>query len=692
MRQFIALTLFLCLAFSLNSQTVKNINVSNAGTLKNLISQTEAKTVSSLTVTGNIDARDFAYIRDFFKVVSSIDLSGSTVVAYNGNDGTNSGTTTSYAAGEIPMYAFYNPFLMTYKQSLTSIKLPAKVTSIGSLAFYFCWNLSGQISLPASLVNIADYAFYGCYALPGFNVSTSNKRYSAVNGVLFSKNADTLFIFPNAKNGSYAIPNTVKRVHNSAFENAWNLTALTLGSNITSVGSYAFCNCSGLTSDLALPSTLVSIEEGGFYSCYNLKGSVTLPASLKSLGYYSFFGSDGITSFNVNSSNTVYAAQNGILYSKKLDSLYICPAGKTGPVVIPESVKLIGSHAFYNCANLSGVLNIPSGVDYIGYYAFYGCKGISAYSVNAANGYFSSNQNVLYSKDLKRIIACPATKSGTFVFPDSTRYIDPCAFSFCSNLSGEMKFTKGIEYLGDFAFYGCTGISGFAADEENKYFSAYDGLLYNKLADTLYLSTSGKSGQVVLPQGLKHIGTSAFDGCQYITSVKLPSGLNSLGNYAFEYCTSLTDINLPQTLTSIGYGVLNGCTSMRNINVLLPEPHLIDYYYFNNINKSLCALNVPLNSISSYRNAPYWEDFVNITEKDFATAVFKNDENNLTAFKTADGLTVRGLKKGGLLEIYSVNGKVIAKRNIPGEELSIKLPQSGVYIIKSGRESIKQSY
>jgi len=691
MKHFILIFLF-CLSFSVTGQTVKTINVGNAGTLKNIISQTEARTVSSLTITGNIDSRDFAYIRDFFKVVSTVDLSGATVIGYSGIDGTNSGINTTYAAGEIPVYAFYNPFLLTYKQSLTSVKLPAKVTSIGSLAFYFCWNLSGQISLPSSLVNIADYAFYGCYALSGFNVSTSNKRYAAVNGVLFSKNIDTLFIFPNAKNGSYAIPNTVKRVHNSAFENSWNLTSLTLGSNITSVGSYAFCNCSGLNTDLNLPSTLVSIEEGGFYSCYNLKGSVTLPASLKSLGYYSFFASDGITSFNVNSSNTVYAAQNGILYSKNLDSLYICPAGKTGQVTITESVKLIGSHAFYNCSNLSGVLTIPSNVDYIGYYAFYGCKGISSFNVNASNKYFKSQENVLYSKDLKRIIACPTTKSGTFVFPDSTRYIDPCAFSFCSNLSGEMRFTKGIEYLGDFAFYGCTSISGFAADAENKYFSAHDGLLYNKAADTLYLSTSGKSGQVTLSQGLKHIGTSAFDGCQYLTSVSLPAGLKSIGNYAFEFCTSLNDINLPSSLSNIGYGVLNGCTALKKIDVLLTEPQIVDYYYFNNIDKALCTLNIPLNSMSLYGNAPYWEDFVNIYEKDFSTAVSQNEVNSLKAFKTANGITVSGLKKGGMLEIYSMNGKVIAKRNIPGDELSIDLPQSGVYVIKSGRECIKQSY
>ncbi|MCX6307345.1 MAG: leucine-rich repeat protein [Bacteroidia bacterium] len=170
------------------------------------ISDAEAITLLSLTVTGTIDSRDFACIRDRLRLLNILDLSGSVINTYTGTDGTNSGTNTMYPANELPMYAFYNPYRQTSMSTLTSLKFPSSIVSIGYLACYFCWNLAGQISIPATVKNITDNAFYGCYSLTAFSVSGSNTRYSGSNGVLFSKNQDTLFVFPNAKASSYTIP------------------------------------------------------------------------------------------------------------------------------------------------------------------------------------------------------------------------------------------------------------------------------------------------------------------------------------------------------------------------------------------------------------------------------------------------------------------------------------------------------
>ena len=122
------LILFSILTFG---QVSKSINVTTAGTLSTLITATEANTVTNLTVTGNIDARDVAYMRDKILLLSVLDLSTAKIKAYTGIDGTYELATIAYPANELPLCAFYNASTLSYKFSLTSIKLPTTLTSIG---------------------------------------------------------------------------------------------------------------------------------------------------------------------------------------------------------------------------------------------------------------------------------------------------------------------------------------------------------------------------------------------------------------------------------------------------------------------------------------------------------------------------------------------------------------------------------
>ena len=127
-RKLQLLTYFLVfLTFGLSAQTSKTVNVTTQGTLKNLVSTSEAKTVTTLTLSGSIDARDIAYIRDNLKVVSTLYLYSTSIKSYTGSDGTNTGINTTYPANEIPIYALYNPYLYTYKSTLTSLTLPSSV-------------------------------------------------------------------------------------------------------------------------------------------------------------------------------------------------------------------------------------------------------------------------------------------------------------------------------------------------------------------------------------------------------------------------------------------------------------------------------------------------------------------------------------------------------------------------------------
>lgn len=679
-----ALFVGILIAVQVSAQVTKTVEPVQPGTLFTYISAQEQSTITSLTLKGKIDARDFAFMRDNLKNLATLNMSlVQTINPYTGTEGTISGTNYTYPAGEIPAYAFYNPVLLTYKSSLTSVTLPATASSIGEQAFYFSWNLA-SMTIPNSVKKIGDYAFYGCYALSTFTATSSHTRYSTEQGILYNKAKDTLFLCPNAKTGNLVLPSTVKHIDKSAFENCYNQTSVTLPTSLISTGSYAFAYCAGISGNLTLPATLKTLGDGTFYGCYNLSGTVTLPASLSKMGIYCFFESNSIQAYSVNSSNTRYSSQNGILYSKQADSLFICPAGKTGNLSIPSTVSYIGSHAFYGCKNLTGSLAIPDITSYIDYYAFNGCTSLQGITVSGANNWFSSENGILYSKNKERLLFCPTTFSGNISLSEGLLSIDPGAFYSCTGLSGTFNLPASLEWIGEYAFYNCPGISGFEVQSANKWFSAHEGVLLNKNADTIYICPLGKSGTYTLPSTVRHINYSAFAGCTGITDIVSHAGLKSVGNSAFSGCTSLRTVFLPSTNISVGYGAYYSCTGLSTFSIAQTSPPLIDYYTFDLANQSNAQLVVPTNSKIGYQQAPYWQNFVNISETTFESAVSEKHSSAVRISPTFKGIRIQGIHANEQVYIYTTAGTLllsfVSESDLPRE---FHFPFKGIFILKN---------
>jgi len=677
--KILLMTLCLFSFIAIQAQNSKSVNVTIPGTLFAQITESEQNNLITLSVSGNIDARDIAFIRDKIKKIASLNLSGAYIKSYSGREGTNPGVETSYPINELPAYAFYNPALLSYKPTLTSITLPGNIVSIGNLAFYYCWNLT-SISIPASVKSINEYAFYGCYALGSFSVNSSNTKFSSNSGVLFNKAQDTLLVFPNAKTGSYTIPSTVKHIGNSAFENCYGLNAITLPNSLISIGTFAFAYCSGIAGNLTIPASVTTLSDG----CYNLSGTVTIPASLINLGSYCFLECNNLKSFSVNANNPFYASSNDVLYSKNLDTLFVCPGAKTGPFTIPSTVKLIGSHAFYMCSQLTGVMTIPQHIDYIGYYAFYGCSQISSYAVNALNAYFSAESGILFSKSKDRIIICPTAKSGNISLPANTEIIDAGAFNNCTKITGNIHLPASLSYVGEYAFYNCPAIDGFTVDAANVYFSASEGVLFSKNQDYLYMCPLSKSGSYVIPTSVQYIGFSAFDGCNKLTDINIAQSVLEIGAYAFQYCTGISSLTIPQNVNTIGAGAFYACSNLTDLAVAKTIPPVVDYYALDLISKTSCNLTVPTGSHTLYSNAPYWGEFTNITEINFNTSNHIFSSHPYRCYKTRDGLYIKNLNPDDWVEIYTFHGLTVTKQKASSAEMHLPLPVRGIFIVKIG--------
>ena len=751
--------------------TTKSVNVTTAGTLSLLINTSDAATIVNLTVSGNIDTRDFVFMRDKITRLSTLDLTNSKIKAYTGSDGSYSGVVLTYPADQIPLCAFYNANTYTYKSTLTNVKLPSTLGSIGGSAFYYCYALAGNFVIPASVKSIGDYALYGCTQIAGYQVDAANTRYSSADGVLFNKKQDTLFVCPSSKAGAYTIPSTVVCIANSAFEGCSGLTGgLTIPTSVKSIGSYAFYYCSGLSGALSLPNSLTYIGDGAFYGCSGLTGSVNISSTVGYIGSYAFFECNKLSSFQVNSSNSYYSSSNDVLFNNKQDTLLICPAAKVGSYAIPTTVKGVGSYAFYNCSSLTGALDIPQTVGYIGSYAFYGVNQISAFNVDQNNSVYSSIDGVLFTKKQDTLLVCPATKTGSYVVPNSVKAIGTSAFYGCSNLTGSLSipasvntignyafygcnqvasydvnaanskyssingvlFNKqqdsllicppaktgsyavplGVKHvgtysfyycngltgsislpatlntIGDYAFYGCSNLTSFNVETGNKYYSAPDGVLMNQQKDSIFICPAGKTGEYQIPSSVVAIDYSAFSECVGLTNILFPPSVKSVGSYAFYYCTGLSEIILPTSITTIGSGAFYGCSNLKNFGIKSTTPPLIDGYTFAYVDQSTCKLLLPIGLSSAYSNALYWKNFSIVTETDFLSVpTFSTDRTKIYA--SGRNLVVEGVKVGDWISIYGANGELVASKMATANRMTFPQNQQRVCIVKAGVKSAK---
>ena len=163
--------------------------------------------------------------------------------------------------------------------------------------------------------------------------------------------------------------------------------------SVTSIGSFAFYGCGGLTS-VSIPNSVTSIGSDTFRDCSSLS-FVTIGNSVTNIGSYAFHG----TAWYNNQPNGLVYAGN-VAYSYKgtmpdnasitinegtvaISSIAFYNCSSLTSVTIPNSVTSIGSSAFWGCSGLTSV-TIPNSVTSIGSYAFNGCSGlISMYIPNS---------------------------------------------------------------------------------------------------------------------------------------------------------------------------------------------------------------------------------------------------------------------------------------------------------------------
>ena len=156
------------------------------------------------------------------------------------------------------------------------------------------------------------------------------------------------------------------------------IETITIGAGVTSVGQNAFLGCTALKS-VTLPAGLQTLGVAAFSGCDALT-RIELPASLQTIGTNAL-DAGGLTEIKVQTENTHFEAEGGVLYNKGQTALLRYPPKKPGTTfAVPASVTTIGAYAFSECAALKSV-TIPKKVETIGNFVFQLCTGLKDVTV-----------------------------------------------------------------------------------------------------------------------------------------------------------------------------------------------------------------------------------------------------------------------------------------------------------------------
>ena len=151
------------------------------------------------------------------------------------------------------------------------------------------------------------------------------------------------------------------------------------GLPVTAISVGAFY-LSTITS-IEVPDSVTSIGEMAFLGCTSLK-SVKLSTGVAKIDKNAFGSCSALQEIQVAKDNPNFSSLNGVLYSKKQDTLVIYPAAKTDAAyIIPSGVTSVAMYAFSENPYLE-TLTIPNSLIKVGDSAFYNCKNLRAVSYN----------------------------------------------------------------------------------------------------------------------------------------------------------------------------------------------------------------------------------------------------------------------------------------------------------------------
>ena len=445
--------------------------------------------------------------------------------------------------------------------SLMSITIPNGVTSIGRFAFDGCTSLA-SITIPESVTSIGDNAFDDC-SFTSVTIDCDMDVMSYVPAIYITKDG---FRYRVLNKSSVKVVESESDYSSNYSGDIVIPASITAGNNfsVVGIGSYAFDECSSLTS-ITIPNSVTSIDYGAFMYCTSLT-SITIPNGVTSINTAAFVGCTNINTVNYNAVNCSNVKRNGGEKDLFDSSVTIINIG--------ENVEDISPYIFGSCTMLTSV-SIATDRDVSSFGLCFTKDGIKYHILNknsvevVSNGEYHSN----YSGDI--VIPSNVTAGGTYsvvgiansaftgcsgltsiTIPNSVTYIGNDAFSGCRNLKS-IKIPSSMISIGDGAFSSYCNFTSVTIDcdmdvTDNDIYIVKDGLRYRVLnkssvevAGIYYEEGSESKDDIVIPASITAGNTFSVIGIG-----RKYDPYYSLGYGAFEE-SGITSVTIPNSITYI---------------------------------------------------------------------------------------------------------------------------------------------
>lgn len=398
------------------------------------------------------------------------------------------------------------------KNTLETVSISNGVTAIQANAFYGSSTLK-KVELPASVSSIGKEAFFGCSALTDI-----------------------------------VLPKAINTITAQMFGKCTSLKTLTIPVGVKKIECGAFSGCSSLT-EIVVPEGVTTIEDDAFENCVKLK-KVVLPDSITKFGKNVFSGCISLEHVTLG---------NGI---KKIPEACFNNQQKLIDVALASDIVEIGDQAFRNCQKLSSLTFIGKDKSSM-------AKGMDFERMISG----SAKSNDRFALDSLERIGKSAFEN-CFAFKgielkDGLRTIAEYAFANCRSIK-KANLPKTIQTFGAGAFTGCTSLVEVIGAENVKWqkkncftgspwlaSQATDGFV---IFDDYLEAYTGTDTSVEIPQNVKTIGRSAFDGNAYVTSIQISNGVATIEEFAFANCRKLRTVFIPDSVSHIEDNAFSGNT------------------------------------------------------------------------------------------------------------------------------------
>ncbi|MEI8114776.1 MAG: leucine-rich repeat protein [Bacteroidia bacterium] len=582
MKTILLLFISLCITMMLQAQVSKTVEVT-AGNLKYVLSSEELNTVTNLTITGTIDARDFKTMRDDMPFLDEIDLRGVEIAKYAGTLGTSGKNTAIYPENYVPNYAFYNPGTKLGKIILKAILLPSSVTSIGYGSFINCSGLVSMI-IPSRVTSIGERSFAGCIELKSI--------YSHSKFPVDLSSSLNVFQSVNKTNCILYIPFGTSRLYAGAAQ--WeDFNSIIEGTQ----GFIAYGSSLCLSDTLGSTSTIEMQSNVGWKASSNVSWLSVKPGSGTKNQILTFTAESNTTRYPRNATVTIsaigYGSQTIAITQEATSTPLIVTAGNLNTLFSKEElssiseIKLSGTIDARDFRTMRDSMPNLSKIDLsrVTIAEYSGNSGTNRYSWDFAFTYYPANAIPIYAFSSARFgygyYSYYGNKSlKSIILPSTVTSVADYAFSSCIGLTS-VSIPSSVTSIGDYSFSGCRSLTSIS-----------------------------------IPPSVTAINSGTFSYCTSLDSVIIPPSIYDIGSYSFSGCTGLTSVTICSVVFNIYDGAFSNCDSLKSIytNSTFPQYLYSSSAVFSGVNTDDCILYVPHGSKGVYLTDNQWSSFKNVVE------------------------------------------------------------------------------